>query len=70
MWSDFEDTYAGHGRVEDNCRVRTDHGAENLAIIRKIAINLIKKHDTSQISLKKKLFRCNWDLDYLKSLIY
>lgn len=57
---------------EDYCRVRTDHGAENIAIIRKIALNLIRKYSASlekKVSIKVLMKRANWDLDYLKSLI-
>ena len=49
---------------EDDCRVRTGHGAENLSIVRRIALNKLK-HDTSEKSsfkVKRKL--AGWDNNY------
>ena len=57
---------------EDSCRTRTDHGAENLATIRKIAINLVRANNAKlgqKITIKKSMNRGNWDLDHLESLI-
>ncbi len=57
---------------EDSCRTRMNHGAENLAIIRKIAINHIKlksQPGEKKMSMKRKLLKGNWDLNYLESLI-
>jgi predicted transposase YbfD/YdcC len=57
---------------EDSCRTRIDHGAENLGIIRKIAINQIRNKSQpgeKKISVKRKLLKGNWDLGYLESLI-
>ena len=57
---------------EDSCRTRMNHGAENLAIIRKIAINHIKlksQPGERKMSMKRKLLKGNWDLNYLESLI-
>lgn len=53
---------------EDSCRVRTNHGAENLAIIRKIALNMLR-NSNEKASLKRKMLKAAWDTDYLNSLI-
>ena len=49
---------------EDKCRINKDHTGENLAIIRHIAINLLRK-DPTKMSLKSKRFRCSYDENYL-----
>lgn len=41
---------------EDDCRVRSGYGAENLAVIRHLALNLLKQ-DPSKASISKKRYR-------------
>lgn len=55
---------------EDYCRLRTGNGAENMNIIRKIAINKIKadKSDNSSIKVKRK--RCGWDDNYAAKILW
>ncbi len=50
---------------EDNCRIRTDHAAENFAIFRQVALNLLKQEKTTKVSIKTKRKMCGWDHDYL-----
>ncbi len=52
------------GFNEDKCRMRKDHSAENFAVIRHIAVNILKK-DTSRMSMKAKRHRCAYDDDFL-----
>jgi len=40
--------------LEDESRIRKGNGAENLAILRHIALNLLNKEDTAKIGLKNK----------------
>jgi predicted transposase YbfD/YdcC len=54
---------------EDACRLRKDHAAENLAIIRHIALNLLRQDMTSKIGVKNRRLKAGWDLDYLESLL-
>ncbi|MDE6548557.1 MAG: ISAs1 family transposase [Muribaculaceae bacterium] len=49
---------------EDQCRVRTKNGAVNLSIIRKYALELLKKQ-TDKLSLKRRRKKCMRNLDYL-----
>ena len=51
---------------EDSSRVRTHHSAENLTIIRKMALNLLRR-DPASMPLKRKMLRASLELDYLKA---
>jgi predicted transposase YbfD/YdcC len=53
---------------EDRCRIRKDHAPANLALIRKIALNLLRQ-DTSKIPLKRKRLKAAIDSTYRASLI-
>ena len=50
---------------EDRCRVRKGNGAENFAILRHIALNLLKQETTCKRSIKGKRLLAGWDEDYL-----
>ena len=50
---------------EDYCRARIGHAAENLAIIRRLALNLLKKETKEKKSIRRKQLLCNWNKDYL-----
>ncbi|MDR2556310.1 MAG: ISAs1 family transposase [Bacteroidales bacterium] len=53
---------------EDEQRKRANHAANNFAIVRKIALNLLKK-DTSKGSLRTKRLKAGWSKDFLISLL-
>lgn len=50
---------------EDRCRARMGHAAENFAIIRQAALNLIKQEKTAKVGMKTKRKMCGWDHNYL-----
>ena len=50
---------------EDRSRVRKDNAPQNLAIIRKIALNLLKQEATSKGGIKARRKLAGWDEDYL-----
>jgi predicted transposase YbfD/YdcC len=53
---------------EDHSRVRKGHGAENLAMLRRVAVSLLRQ-DQSKGSLKGKRKRAGWDQDFLLHLL-
>ena len=54
---------------EDESRVRKDHGAQNLAILRHIALNLLKREKTLKASIHSKRLKAGWDHDYLVRIL-
>lgn len=54
---------------EDECRVRKRNGAENLARLRHIALNLLKQDKSLKLGVKNKRLKAGWDNDYLLHLI-
>jgi predicted transposase YbfD/YdcC len=50
---------------EDACRIRRDHGPENFATLRHIALNLLRHEPTSRRGVKARLKQAAWDEDYL-----
>lgn len=54
---------------EDDCRVHRGHAAENLAVLRHIALNLLKRDRTSKLSIQNKRLRAAWDNHYLLHLL-
>ena len=54
---------------EDQCRVRMGHAAENFAILRHMALNLLKSDSTKKVGLKIKQKCAGWDHSYLLSLL-
>ena len=54
---------------EDDSRVRRDNGAENLAILRRIALNLIKQDKSVKLGVKNKRLKAGWDHKYLLHLL-
>ncbi len=54
---------------EDRSRVRKDYGAENLAVLRHIALNLLKQEKTSKRSVRGKRLLAGWNDDYLTKVL-
>ena len=54
---------------EDECRIRMGHGPENFAVLRHIALNLLRQETTFQGSIKSKRHRAGWNDSYLKKVV-
>src|SRR5580658_697412 len=54
---------------EDQSRLRSGHGAKNMAVVRHFAINLVRQAKDKK-SIKTRRKRAGWDPDYLASLIH
>ncbi len=54
---------------EDQSRARVGNAAENLAILRQVALNLIKQEKVEKVGVKTKRKMCGWDHDYLLTVL-
>ena len=54
---------------EDENRTRTHHGPENLATLRHMAYNLLKRDQSTKAGVKARRHAAGWDNDYLARLI-
>ncbi len=54
---------------EDDSRVRKGHAPENLALLRHIAVNLLKQEKTAKLGVKNKRLKAGWDESYLAKLL-
>jgi hypothetical protein len=54
---------------EDQSRMRERTSATNFAMIRRIALNMLRQDQTDTLSLRRKRLRAGWDNDYLRHLL-
>ena len=54
---------------EDHSRVRTGHADQNLAVIRHLALNLLKQERSAKVGIKAKRKKAGWDFDYLMKVL-
>ena len=54
---------------EDRCRVRKEHGPENFALLRHIALNLLKQEKTCKRGIKGERLLAGWKQDYLLRVV-
>ena len=55
--------------AEDQSRVRTGFAAENLATLRRLALNLLKRDKTKKRGIRGKQKNAGWDHRYLLHLL-
>jgi predicted transposase YbfD/YdcC len=54
---------------EDQSRAREGHAAENLATLRTLALNLLKREQTKKRGIRGKMLNAGWDHPYLLRLL-
>lgn len=54
---------------EDDSRLRKGHGARNFALLRRLALGLLKRETTAKCGVKSKRLRAGWDHDYLLKIL-
>ena len=54
---------------EDDNRSRKGHSAENLALLRKWVLNILRQDERLKVGIKAKQKRAGWDRDYLLHLL-
>lgn len=54
---------------EDDCRVRKGNGAQNFAVLRHIALNLLRREKTTKRSIRARRLKAGWDNAYLLKVL-
>lgn len=55
---------------EDDSRIRQGNAAENMAVLRHIAVNMLKQDHSVKGGIKNKRLRCAWDDLYREKILY
>lgn len=54
---------------EDHCRIRKDNAPQNIAVIRQMALNLLKNEKTAKGGVQAKRLQAAWDENYLLKVL-
>ncbi len=54
---------------EDESRIRTGHATENMAVVRRIALNLLKQDTSVKLGVANKRLKAAWDEHYLLKIL-
>jgi len=55
---------------EDESRMRSGYSAENFAMMRRMALGLVKRDATSKKSLRRRRKKCLWNNQYLERVLF
>lgn len=54
---------------EDDCRIRVGEAPQNFAILRRIALNLLKNDTSTKLGVANKRLKAGWNVNYLGKLL-
>lgn len=54
---------------EDDSRIRKDHAPQNMAVLRHVAVNLLKQEKSAKVGVNNKRKRAGWDNAYLEKVV-
>jgi predicted transposase YbfD/YdcC len=54
---------------QDECRIRTGHAAENFAVVRHFALNLIRNYKGDRYSVSRRRRLCDYDREYRERVL-
>lgn len=54
---------------EDDCTIRAGHAPENFALVRKMALNMLKKESSKDTSIRRKVNKACWDNSFLERIV-
>lgn len=55
--------------AEDQCRIRKGFADQNLSIVRRMALNLLKNETTAKVGIKNKRLKAGWNETYLEKVL-
>ena len=55
---------------EDDCRIRKGHSAQNMSLLRRMSLNLLRHEKTEKGGIKTKRLRAAWDRNYLIKVLF
>ncbi len=54
---------------EGESRVRVGHAAENFAVLRRLALRLLRQDTTAKCGIKARRLKAGWSTDYLLHIL-
>ena len=54
---------------EDDSRIRNNHAPQNMAVLRHLALNLLKQETSAKVGIANKRKMAGWDNEYLLKVV-